>query len=128
MQIVCPACSAAYEVPMTLLRPGQMVRCARCAREWVPSPDAPGEPTVAPMTAAAAAPDWESDGIPPAPWPPQARAPMARPNVALRLAWAASVVAILALGWGAYAGRTTIMQVWPASVRLYAALGLQVDR
>jgi predicted Zn finger-like uncharacterized protein len=130
MQIVCPDCTAAYEVPMTLLKPGQTVRCARCAREWVPSAVAPFEPMVAPTMAAtaAAAPDWEPDGIPPAPWSPPVRSPTARANVVLRLAWAASIVAVLVMGWGAYAGRATIMQVWPASIRLYAALGLTVDR
>lgn len=37
MRIVCPFCDAAYEVPRSLLRgDGQMVRCARCDKEWVP--------------------------------------------------------------------------------------------
>jgi hypothetical protein len=42
----------------------------------------------------------------------------------LRVAWVTSVVILLVLGWGAYAERTTIMQIWPPSIRLYAALGL----
>ena len=36
MRIVCPTCSAAYEVPDSLLGTGRPVRCARCTREWVP--------------------------------------------------------------------------------------------
>jgi hypothetical protein len=55
------------------------------------------------------------------------RPPEARPNVALRVLWTASVVAILVLGWAAYAGRATIMHAWPSSARLYAALGLSAD-
>jgi predicted Zn finger-like uncharacterized protein len=130
MQIVCPNCTAAYEVPMTLLKPGQTVRCARCAHEWVPSPAGPEVVTVAaalttPATAAAS--DWDSEGIPPVPWPPPTRASAMRSNVALRIAWAASIVAVLVLGWGAYAWRAAIMEAWPASIRLYAALGLTAD-
>ena len=124
MQIVCPACAAAYEVPITLLKPGQAVRCARCAQEWVPS-------LVGPETAMAGAeqahpgdvPALDAE-IPLGTFHPQA----GRPNIALRLAWAASVAAVLALGWGAYAGRATVMQTWPPSIRLYAAMGLAADR
>jgi hypothetical protein len=47
--------------------------------------------------------------------------------MALRIAWAASVVIVLLLGWGAYAERTMIMQIWPPSIRLYAALGLAAE-
>jgi predicted Zn finger-like uncharacterized protein len=131
MQIVCPACAAAYEVPMTLLKPGRTVRCARCAHEWVPSPAGPEVATGAAAEtapAAVAASDPDSEGIPPAPWPPPAASPVVRPNVALRIAWAASIVAVLMLGWGAYAWRAAIMEAWPASIRLYAALGLTGDR
>jgi predicted Zn finger-like uncharacterized protein len=127
MQIVCPACAAAYEVPMTLLRPGKAVRCARCAGEWVPSPAASDGPMDAlAQTASAAAP--ASEFVPevnrPSRRPPTPRPLPARPNVALRIAWAASVVVVLLLGWAAYAERTVIMQAWPPSIRLYAALGL----
>jgi predicted Zn finger-like uncharacterized protein len=138
MQIVCPACTAAYEVPPTLLKPGQVVRCARCAREWVPSPAAPEAPMEAPAEAKPAAalpklppppePPRETDPIRPAPRPPMARSPTSRANVVPRLAWAASVVAVLLLGWGAYAGRSAIMHAWPPSIRLYAALGLAAGR
>jgi predicted Zn finger-like uncharacterized protein len=34
MRIVCPSCSAAYDVPDALLRGRRTVRCAACAREW----------------------------------------------------------------------------------------------
>jgi predicted Zn finger-like uncharacterized protein len=124
MQIVCPACNAAYEVPQTLLKPGKPVRCARCTRQWVPSIDAPE-----------AGPDMMDTYLPPdeAPmagtdvvWP--ARGSPGRAGVALRVAWAASVVAVLLLVTGAVAGRAGIMQAWPPSIRLYAALGLASDR
>jgi hypothetical protein len=37
-------------------------------------------------------------------------------------------MAVLLLGWGAYAERSAIMRAWPPSIRLYAALGLAADR
>jgi hypothetical protein len=42
----------------------------------------------------------------------------------LRLAWAASVLILVLLAWAAYGWRAEIMHAWPASERLYAALGL----
>ncbi len=115
---------------MTLLKPGQAVRCARCAGEWVPSPTAPQPPMVAqpePAPAVASTPELPRDVIRPARRPPVPRPVPSRPDVALLLAWVASVAVILLAVWGAYAERTTIMEVWPPSVRLYAALGLAAD-
>ena len=40
-------------------------------------------------------------------------------------AWAASLVALLVLGWVAYEWRGNVMAAWPPSERLYAALGLK---
>ena len=118
---------------MTLLRPGQAVRCARCAGEWVPSPAAPVVPEEAPVEA----PAGRAEPMPAArPTPTFGRAAartvqrsaaqQARPrrNVAVRLAWGVSVLVVLLLGWGAYVEQARIMQVWPPSIRLYAALGL----
>lgn len=54
MRIVCPFCDAAYEVPRSLLRDdGQMVRCARCDKEWAPEPAPPAAAPVASRPAAA---------------------------------------------------------------------------
>ena len=52
MQIVCPSCSAAYEVPNSLVAAGRVVRCARCNGEWTPvevSVLSPEEVSVAPV-------------------------------------------------------------------------------
>ena len=51
MRIVCPTCSAAYDVPPALLGPtARKVRCAKCLHEWVPEEarDAAPEPPPAP--------------------------------------------------------------------------------
>src|SRR4030081_2370464 len=37
MRIECPSCAAQYDVPAARLKPGKLVRCARCASEWVPT-------------------------------------------------------------------------------------------
>ncbi len=44
MRIMCPACTASYDVPDALLGGRRSVRCVRCLREWQP-----GQPTVAPL-------------------------------------------------------------------------------
>ncbi len=127
MHIVCPACAAAYEVPLSLLKPGQAVRCARCAHEWVPSPAMPVPPAEVPATAEpAATPPAEAETVRPA--PPPAEPPAARRITALRLAWVGSIVALVLLGSLAYVERGSIMQAWPPSIRLYAALGLAGQR
>jgi predicted Zn finger-like uncharacterized protein len=134
MRIVCPNCAATYEVPMALLKPGQTVRCARCAREWTPPFDAPppmaGEPPMSdtrpePLSAPEEPREPFARPIHPPPLPPK---PVARSGgVALRLAWVASLVVLGVLVWGGYAQRTAIMQAWPPSIRVYAALGLTGD-
>ncbi len=142
MQITCPSCAATYEVPPTALKPGKLVRCARCAVEWAPlaaTPEVPvaagaeadsaASPQAASPTGAAMGGATATNVAPPAPEPlalrsVKPRPPARRRNVALTVAWAASILAILLLSGAAYAERSAIMQVWPPSIRLYAALGL----
>ncbi len=44
-------------------------------------------------------------------------------SVALRLAWVATVVALIVLAGALVVERKTVVAYWPPSVRLYAALG-----
>lgn len=46
------------------------------------------------------------------------------PSIWLRVAWALSVILVVALLWSAFNWRADIMRVWPPSMRAYAALGL----
>jgi predicted Zn finger-like uncharacterized protein len=173
MRIVCPACSAAYEVPDALLGTGRPVRCARCGHEWLPGAATEAEPAEAHLrevprepppggsvverlgghperatelsVSVADSPSPPTPGPAPAPAPPTARdeEPVAEPALTasvgealvaepsarregtlLRLAWAASLLILILLAWAAYGWRTEIMHAWPASERLYAALGL----
>jgi predicted Zn finger-like uncharacterized protein len=137
MRMVCPACSAAYEVPDSLLTPGRSVRCARCGHQWAPVELEP------PPREPPAAPGWpDAELIEDVEAEPLGRAPLQTPSftamdrlalhrastggspVALRIAWVASLLALLLLAAAGYVWRAEIMHVWPASQRLYHALGV----
>ena len=108
MRLVCPHCTAAYDVTPSLLVGRRAVRCARCTREWV-EPAGTAEPIVTPI------PLPIIDAPPP---PPKVS------GSAVRLGWAGSVL-LLALGaWSAVAWRNDVMHAWPPSGRVYSALRL----
>lgn len=133
MRIVCPSCSAAYDVADSLLTPGRTVRCARCSEAWVARPvepstvDEPKSPdiTPAPLT------EPEPETPRPAAMDRLALGGPARSSggVGLAVAWTVSVVVLVGLlAWGAYAWRAEIVASWPASARLYSLLGLAAPR
>jgi predicted Zn finger-like uncharacterized protein len=134
MLILCPSCNATYDVPGERMKPGGKVRCARCGAEWVPLPEVPvtdSEPPSAPPS-----PPLEPNLTSPpigerGPEPPQVSAmdrlaaqPTRRSSAGLRAAWIISVFLLLAIVAAAYVWRGAVMQLWPASVRLYDTLGL----
>ncbi len=149
MRIVCPDCAAAYEVPDGMLAARRPVRCARCGGEWLPAeePAAAGvpmqpavmEPPPTPLDVAgragatvldrpAAEPAYDDllephveGASPPLPVPMR---PSRRTATVVRLAWGGSLLLLVAIAWAAYTWRTSIMQAWPPSERIYAALGL----
>lgn len=134
MRIVCPSCTAAYEVPEARLLPGQSVRCARCGTNWTPV--AGPQPAAAPQPLAA----------PPLPQPLptpsgaqifSASNPFAgteRPGArfasgpAVLAGWVVSIAAVVGLCWAAVTWRYDIMHAWPPSERLYSTLGLMAGR
>lgn len=144
MRMVCPACSAAYDVPETLLAPGRAVRCARCGHEWVPvAPPPPLSPAAPPVPEPPPPPRWpdgeviEEVELEPVEQgtvePPRLTAmdrlalhrdQQRRSRAPLRIAWLLSLLALLALGAAAYQWRAEVMHAWPASQRLYDTLGL----
>jgi predicted Zn finger-like uncharacterized protein len=131
MRIVCPICSATYEVQDALLAPGRAVRCTRCSEQWVPIDATPPPPTVvadeppdrrAREPLSTASPRWTAmDRLASHP------APLPRTDPWLRVAWAASVVVLLLAGWGAIAWRADVMRAWPPGTRLYDAIGLALS-
>ena len=136
MRVACPACSSAYDVPDALLRPGRMVRCARCGGEWVPFRAAPAEPPAPPPPSVpfagvlsgvrSAAAEDDDPGHRFLPMPAMDRPERRRQTSrgVLALAWAASIILLLALGAGAYAWRAEMATLWPPSTRLYSAIGI----
>jgi len=143
MRLSCPSCGAEYELPDTLFLTGpRKVRCVKCAHSWMAGdrtaePAAAAKPEAAPAAPAAEA---EADAPSRRPLPlrrrmPPAEPPTAVPDLALGLpprrkagrgvavAWAASLL-LLAVGcWAGWEYRTDVMAAWPASARLYGALG-----
>jgi predicted Zn finger-like uncharacterized protein len=130
MRIVCPICSATYDVRDELLAPGRAVRCVRCSEQWIAIEAAPqAPPPIAEEPAAPPPPRREPDPV----VSPRLTAmdrlasqPVAMPraNPWVRIAWVASFVVLLVAGWGAVAWRGDVMRVWPPSARVYDAVGL----
>jgi predicted Zn finger-like uncharacterized protein len=147
MLIQCPDCAAAFEVPERLLAdPSRPLRCSQCrtvfpipesaapkTKGWRdPEPMAPApSPVPAPPPAAVEEPPATKAAAPQPPDEPLA-ARESPPEAAnddassrrLRAAWVASVLVLILGGVGAVAQRAEIMEVWPPSARLFAALGL----
>lgn len=144
MQIVCPSCNARYLAPDAQIGPnGRRVRCARCSHVWrVVLPEAEA-PTADALESTAAAPESE-----PAPEPPPASPPPGNGGIKVdplprnRLPapadahkrksfggvwWALLAMVVGALAAAFYFGRATVLEVWPASTKLYEAVGLESD-
>ena len=142
MRIVCPSCSAAFEVPETRLAPGQVVRCARCSADWTPL--AVPEPAVLAQSVEPLEQPLPTRSAEPAtPMTPAVQATPSKGRLALLLdrlsfasagepaliaGWAASIAVLLILVWAAVAWRSDVMRAWPPSERLYTALGLPAER
>ena len=128
MKITCPSCAAEYNVPGTLAA-GRVVRCAKCGTEWTPVPPDGAEPPPSPPP-----PEPEpKPGLAPLsaamPEPPARLAPPPPPaeqrQWSILAAWLGSGVVIVAALTLAFVFRAPVMQAWPPSQRVYAALGLQ---
>lgn len=130
MQIECPNCNARYLAPDAKIGPnGRKVRCARCSHVWRCPP--PPAPTAAASEAPpAAAPEPEPDRtvridpIPrnrmPAPPPP----PPPKRNVA---GWAFFVALVCVLVGGFFLGKPKLVELWPASAKLYELAGMSTE-
>ena len=131
MRITCPSCAAEYELGATLAA-GRVVQCARCGHRWAPVPAEP--PPVMETVPAEAMPEPASAPVVEVPPPSLSIPPDGRPapvttappraQSALTLAWIGSGVVLAGLLAFAFLFRAPIMQAWPPSTRLYAALGL----
>jgi predicted Zn finger-like uncharacterized protein len=153
MRITCPTCAATYEVPDHLVGSGRSMRCRKCGHAWQVLPDQGpdqgkdqgAEQGAPPAQAPEPSPPRLPQGLPPLPDdrlppPPPIAAPPRRPypidpplpqpdaapppaGTALRLAWAASLLAVLGLAVALWLFRVEIVQAWPPAARLYFMLG-----
>lgn len=125
MRIVCPSCSAAYDVPEGRLRPGRVVRCTRCGKEWAPV--ARNDELDFPEPAGGHERPRQAPPLPPGPTAMDRLASQPRlpaDGMGLRVAWLSSIAVVLGLILAFILLRGPIMHTWPASERLYSALGL----
>lgn len=154
MRIICPGCESVYDVPDHLLASGpKRLRCAGCGLDF-DTPAKPALPTVpvlppSPPAAAAPSPALPASLVapppaiepPPRPMPPPLSAQFSQPRLAVPsaaddegpsvglrvvtvLAWLLSLAVLGAGAWAGVTYRDKVMAAWPASERLYAALGM----
>jgi predicted Zn finger-like uncharacterized protein len=142
MRIRCPSCSATYEVPDTLVERPRMVRCAKCAHDWLataidddplpePAIEEPAETGTPVHEPASHEPELEP-ALGPTPLSAIERLTASldlsprirRRDRMLTAAWAISFAALAALGVAGYTKRDALMREWPASKRVYGTLGL----
>ncbi len=148
MRIVCPNCDAAYEVPAPVMAARRTLRCARCGTQFATGTADPPPP---PGPAAGAEPAPAAPRVDDAPAPLRADAPAAprtteapatlradaprlgpgagqagrapRVRVAVLAGWVLSLALIVAGLAAALSWRQGIVRAWPASTRIYTALG-----
>jgi predicted Zn finger-like uncharacterized protein len=143
MRIACPSCGATYEVPASRLKPGKMVRCARCGSDWLPEAEAaaaPPQPRTAPFDPTGpsdptapvdptALPGGESehfaDGLPEITAMDRlAASPALLPSRAgLIAAWVLTVAVLAGAAAAVFGWRDTVVRAWPPSGRILATIG-----
>ena len=136
MRLVCPTCSAIYEVPDALLADGKRTRCARCAGEWVPqpagAPSAPLPPTPqvvpAPVIATPPAPAVAPRTARPADVTRETRhRPAGRRmahTLAVSIALGASILVLAGLCAAMMVWRAALIDIFPPAERVFLWLGL----
>lgn len=125
MILTCPACSTRYMVdPAAIGSSGRTVKCAKCAHQWA-QPAAPAKAREAALSAtrppavSGAATGGTARNLPGFPVPGQ-------PRYVTVAGWAALGVVIVALGTSLWLGRAQLVAAWPATARLYRAVGAEV--
>jgi predicted Zn finger-like uncharacterized protein len=128
MRIACPSCAAEYEVPASRLKPGKLVRCARCGSKWLPDPG-----SVAPQgdPALHIPSDTELDAARSLPGVTAmdrlaASSAAARDRKRLIAAWALTFVVLAGAVAAVVGWRDGVVRAWPPSGRILAAAGQTV--
>lgn len=135
MRIVCPSCTAAYDVPDGLVAARRVLRCAKCGAEF--SPEVPSAPAVraeapsAMVEVVERSPGQDAPRLAPADGlsalaatpPTGLRAVGGSRKLAVIAAWGFSLALLGVGGWAFIAWRQVILHAWPAAGRVYAFLG-----
>ena len=127
MRIACPSCAAEYDVPESRVKPGKMVRCARCGGEWMAADDLAddvAEPDPGP-TLAEAYPEPSAEPVVSAPaMTAMDRLPASRSvppsQSGLIGAWVLTAVVLTGAATGVIVWREAIVRIWPPSSRILA--------
>lgn len=134
MIVTCPACTRRYVVdPAALRATGRTVRCARCAHTWHQDPPKGWTPSPPPPPAVFQPPprrqeDAGAEGMSPLRYHaqlPAIREPEPRWGLPVKI-WAGLAVVVVLAGAALVVFREQIVAMWPASERVYAAVGLPV--
>jgi len=136
MILSCPKCSTRFLIdPNHLGTTGRNVRCGACGHEWHQDPEQPAARNYAPpainldevVTEPLQRADEDDDGGKKSKKKRKQKKPRARRRLWPRLlAWFLFVFVILAIVAGGYRYRGDIATRWPASVRIYNALGIKI--
>ena len=127
MRITCPRCSANYEVPPARLRPGKLVRCARCGGDWLPEADTGADADAEPKVPAEHHSEDVETGAPVPPPPVSAMDRLAAspasvaPRASLLAAWILTFVVLAASVAATVGWRDAVIRTWPPSSRILAA-------
>ncbi len=120
MILTCPSCSTRYAVdPATLGVDGRTVRCARCGHNWRQAPPADMPQRL----------DFIFERETPRPIPPGSNLPALRERRQHinRVGWILLVLFLAVVLGGGFGAREGIVELWPASGRLYEAIGLGLE-
>ena len=122
MRIACPSCDAEYDVPISRMKPGKMVRCARCGGEWVAS-----ELEANAEEAGLAPPPLDFEGEAGTEFPLEVAAtdhhlaasrPPPPPSVGLIAAWVSTIIVLVGAVSATIVWRQDIVRHWPPSSRI----------
>jgi len=131
MQIACPACSATYNVPDSMIGAGRNMRCVRCMHEWYAAPPAAAaaepQPAISALEPPDALPIVKIDATSAPKSRPETSAPAAtvapaRSPIMLSVAWAGSIAVMAGGGYSVWLWRDRLTEFWPPMARLYGLL------